>query len=101
MTAFDRAAATLHRDKNLGMDAYYRVPPAPFPDAPIRVIISTPTDALGAVIAGTVAADVLCADATPERGAELRIGAATYRVESADRDAQATSWRCSLSGRAP
>lgn len=97
MTVFASALATLHGDANMATAASYRHPPYTWQS--IRVILSTPTDALGVTIAGTMQADLVAADVTdtPARGDELRIGATTYKVESAERDVLGLTWRLMLS----
>jgi hypothetical protein len=97
MTAFATMLATLHADANLGTAASFRRPPYAWQAC--RVILSSPTDALGNVRAGTVTADIRAADITdtPQRGDELRIGATVYTVEDAERDVLALSWRLTLS----
>ena len=97
MTAFSVALATLHADANLATAAQYRHPPGTWQS--VRVILSQPIDSLGVTIAGTVQADIPASavTTTPQRGDELRIGARTYTVETAERDALGLSWRLQLS----
>jgi hypothetical protein len=97
MNAFAAALATLHADANMGTAAHFRRPPYAW--QPARVILSQPTDALGNVRAGTLQADIRAAAIadTPQRGDELRIGAAVHTVEDAERDVLALSWRLTLS----
>lgn len=97
MTVFDTALATLHADANMAVAASYRHPPYVWQS--IRVILSQPVDIAGATVAGTLQAEILTADVSdePERGDELRIGATTYTVESAEGDVLGLSWRVALS----
>jgi hypothetical protein len=97
MGVFEDAAKDLHDDADLSVAASFRRPPYAWQAC--RVILSQPTDALGNVRAGTVQADIRAgaiAD-TPQRGDELRIGAAVHTVEDAERDVLALSWRLTLS----
>lgn len=97
MTAFDSALATLHADTNLATVASYRHPPYTWQS--VRVILSQPTDAIGTAIAGSMQAEIMASAITdtPQRGDELRIGATTYTVESAERDVLGLSWKLTLS----
>jgi hypothetical protein len=64
-----------------------------------RVILSQPTDITGTAIAGKLEASIIASQITdqPQHGDELLVGAATYTVESAERDVLALSWRLTLS----
>lgn len=97
MTAFDDAAEDLHADEDLSVAASFRRPPYTW--QAVRVILSQPSDQFGNAIAGTVAAEIRAAAITdtPAKGDELRIGTATYTVESAERDALSLSWKLTLS----
>jgi hypothetical protein len=97
MTVFATALRTLHADANMGTAAEFRRPPYTWQAC--RVILSQPTNEFGAVRAGSLQADIRAAAITdtPQRGDELRIGAATYTVEDAERDVLALSWRLTLS----
>lgn len=97
MSVFDDAAADLHGDEDLAVAASYRLPPGTWQN--VRVILSQPKDDLGNAIAGKFEADLPCAGITdtPRKGAELRIDGVVRRVEKALRDAEAVSWRLTLS----
>ncbi len=97
MTAFATALATLHADPNMAVAAQYRRPSYTWQS--IRVIMSQPVDVTGASVAGTLQAEILTADVAdePQRDDELRIGATTYTVESAEGDVMGLSWRVTLS----
>lgn len=97
MGVFDDAAADLHADEDLAVAASFRRPPYAF--AAVRVILSQPTDEFGTAIAGTLEADIAAASLAddPGPGCELAIGATTYTVVKARRDAEAASWRLTLS----
>lgn len=96
MTVFATALATLHGDANMATAAQFRRPPYTW--QAVRVILSQPTDIAGTAIAGTLQAEIR-AEAitdTPQRNDELRIGTATYIVQTAERDALGLSWRLML-----
>jgi hypothetical protein len=97
VTAFATALATLHADPNMGTAAEFRRPSYTW--SSVRVILSQPTDAFGNTVAGTLQADIQASAVThtPQHGDELRIGATTYTVETAERDALGLSWRLQLS----
>ncbi len=97
MGVFDDAIADLHADEDLAVAASYRQPNYTWQS--VRVILSQPVDITGATIAGTVQADIQASAVThtPQHGDELRIGATTYTVETAERDALGLSWRLQLS----
>jgi hypothetical protein len=97
MGVYDAAMADIFRDEDMTVAASYRLPP--YTAQSVRVIISQPTDAFGASVAGTMQADILAADVTdaPERGAELTIAGTTYKVEQVERDVLGLSWRLALS----
>lgn len=97
MTVFSTALATLHADANMAADAQFRRPPYTW--QPCRVILSQPTDIIGNARAGTLQAEIR-AEAitdTPQRGDELRIGAATYTVADTERDVLGLSFKLTLS----
>jgi len=97
MTVFDTALRTLHADANMGTAASFRRPPYAWQAC--RVILSQPTDITGTARAGSLQADIRAAAITdtPQRGDELRIGAAVHTVEDTERDVLALSWRLTLS----
>lgn len=97
MGVFDDATADIFSDEDVTVAASYRHPPYTWQS--IRVILSTPTDALGNTVAGSMQADVNTADVTdePQRGDELRIGSTTYTVEQAEGDVLGLTWRLTLS----
>lgn len=97
MGVFEDAAEDLFADEDLSAAASYRRPPYTW--QAVRVVLSQPTDALGTARAGTLMAEIRAAAITdtPQRGDELRIGAATYTVEDTERDVLALSWRVALS----
>jgi hypothetical protein len=97
MGVFDDAVADLHDDDDLATAASFRRPNYTW--SSVRVILSQPTDAFGNTVAGTLQADIQASaiTATPQHGDELRIGATTYTVETAERDALGLSWRLQLS----
>jgi hypothetical protein len=97
VTAFDDAIEDLHADEDLSVAASFRRPPYTW--QPCRVILSQPTDIIGNARAGTLQAEIR-AEAitdTPQRGDELRIGAATYTVADTERDVLGLSFRLTLS----
>lgn len=96
MGVFDDAVADLHSDDDLATAASFRRPPYAWES--VRVILSQPNDAFGAVRAGALQADMLAGATTdtPQPGDELRIGETAYSVESVERDHLALSWRLIL-----
>lgn len=97
MTVFATALATLHADPNMGVAAEFRHKSYTWQSC--RVILSQPTDIIGAARSGTLMAELRAGAVTdtPQRGDQLRIGATTYTVEDAERDVQALSWKLTLS----
>ena len=89
--------ATIHADANMATAAHYRRPPYVWQS--VNVILSQPTDVLGAVRAGTLAADMLTSSVTdtPQRGDQIRIGQTIYTVQDTERDVLGLSWRLTLS----
>lgn len=97
-SVFDRALATLHRDRNIGTAASYERPPAD--PVALRIVWTAPPNELGdsagpGARTGARFASVVHADlaelAPPARGDRLTVGAATYQVESVAPDDQAMS----------
>jgi hypothetical protein len=97
MTAFDAALEDLHADEDFSVAASFRRPPYTWQAC--RVILSQPTDITGTAIAGKLEASIIASQIAdqPQHGDELLVGAATYTVESAERDVLALSWRLTLS----
>jgi hypothetical protein len=103
MSAFATALAALHADPNIGAAADYRRPPSSW--LPVRIVLSSPSDQLGALggvamRAGTTSATLLISDAAglaPQRGDELRVAGTIYRIEDAELDALGISCRLVLS----
>lgn len=97
MTAFATALTTLHADTNLSTAASFRRPPYTWQS--VRVILSQPSDIIGAARAGTMQGEIRAAAVTdePQRGDQLRIGTTIYTVEDAERDVLALSWKLTLS----
>jgi hypothetical protein len=97
MGVFEDAIEDLHEDTDLSVAASFRRPPYAWQS--VRVILSQPTDIIGAVRAGTLVADLRAAEVTeaPQRGDEIRIGAAVHTVQDTERDVLGLSWRLTLS----
>ncbi|CAH2606534.1 conserved protein of unknown function (plasmid) [Rhodovastum atsumiense] len=94
LTAFDRAARLLHRDRNVGTDAEYRKPNTAW--VPLRIVVSRSSNDLGTARGDAISADILTTDAAPRRGDELRIGGTVYRIEEVEPDGIGVSVRCTL-----
>lgn len=101
MGVFDDAIEDLHADEDLSVAASFRRPPYTW--QAVRVILSQPTDLIGAARAGTLQAEIRTGAITdtPQRGDELRIGAAIYTVQDTERDVLGLSWKLTLSEPGP
>jgi hypothetical protein len=97
MGVFEDAAEDLHADADLSVAASFRRPPYAWQS--VRVILSRPTDVMGAVRAGTLVAELRAAAIadTPQRGDELRLGAVVHTVQDTERDVLGLSWSLTLS----
>ena len=104
-TAFSRAAAVLHRDRNLSVPATY-TPAGGGAPVQLRVVLGQPTDVVaglggGAATAGQAYASILQADVPerPGRNATLIVDGKTYTVAApAQSDPRRLAWKVVLGG---